>query len=240
MDDVKVVVNNVAGKGNELTLFTAEKKVFYPDGTSYKLDTIDAIAELVKFRGKPETTLIFCNEKRIGIILDDSVMDRQQDVARFAFEFSDEYKEWQSVLGQQLSQKKFVDFLKLREPEEVDDLDLLLGQTQNLAFATSIVGEFGYEDSNNITVVFKAKDVEGTAKIPQKFFIKIPLVFGSDLKVFMEIQLDLQKPREENQRPLFNITCPKFHRYWNEAVNHETDRLKTLLSDYKIVSGAME
>ena len=240
MDDVKVVVNNVEGKNNELTIFTGEKRVYYPGGTSYQLDTIDAIAELVKFRGNPQTTLIFCDETQIGIILDDSIMDRPKDLARFKFEQSDEFKEWSTILGKQSSQKSFVDFLKLRQPEEVAGLDSLLSQIQNLAFATSIIGEFNYEDSNNITVVFKSKDAEGTAKIPQQFFITIPLIFGSDKKLSMEIQLDMQKPREENQRPLFSITCPKFNRYWNEAVQYETNRLKALLPEFKIISGAME
>lgn len=240
MEPVKVEVNTTPGC-NELRLLTGEaKKVYYPKGTSYQLDTIDAIAELVNFRGKPESTLIFVNENKIGIILDDSIVDRDKDLARFKFKYSDEYQEWGLVLGKQVGQKTFVDFLKLREHQEVNGLDSLLSQAQNLAFATSIVGEFNYEDNNNITVVFKSKDAEGTAKIPQQFIVTIPLIFGSDKKVSMEIQLELIKPREENQKPLFSLTCPKFNRYWNEAVKYETDRLKGLLPEFKIIYGSME
>jgi hypothetical protein len=239
MEQVKIEVSATPGC-NDITLRTGEaKRVYYQQGTSYQLDTIDAIAELVKFRGKPETTLIFCDEKQIGIILDDSIMDRDKDLAKFDFCHSDEYGEWKAVLSKPLNQKSFVDFLKLREPEEVEGLDSLLGTIQFLSYATQIIGDFSYEDRDNTTVCIKIKDSETTAKIPQQFIVAVPLIYGSDKKVSMEIQLELQKPRSEDQRPVFVITCPKFNRYWNEAVKYETDRLKGLLPGYKIIAGSM-
>lgn len=240
MEDLKISVNAPEGKGNELTIFTGEKRVYYPKGTNYTLDTIDSIAELVKFRGKPEVTLIFCNNEKIGIILDDSIMDRDKDLARFNFVQSDELKEWKEVLNDPLSQKEFVDFLKLRRPEEVDGLDELLSKAQYLSYATSIVGDFNYDDRDNIEVAIKIKDSETTAKIPQQFTVNIPLVYGSDKILKIEIKLELYKPRSEDHRPAFLLTCPKFDRYWHEAVKYEVDRLKTLLPEFKIIQGSME
>lgn len=237
MENQKIVVN--APEGNELSIFTGEKKIHYFSGTKYKIDTIDSIAGLVKFRGTPEKTLIFCNDERIGIIFDDSIMDRPQDIATFGFEMSDEFGEWKSKLNDSLSQKRFVDFLKLRKPAEVTGLDDLLGKAQYLSYATSIVGDFNYEDRDNITVAIKIKDSESTAKIPQLFVINVPLVFGSDKVLAMEIQLDLIKPRDETQKPSFCLTCPKFDRYWAEAVEYEIDRLKKLLPDFQIISGSI-
>jgi hypothetical protein len=240
LEELKLEVTAAPGC-NDLTIRHGEaKKIYQPSGTAYKLDTIDAIAELVKFRGTTEKTLIFCNEEKIGIILDDSIMDRSKDLARFAYSRSDEFDEWAKVLDRPLNQKQFVDFLKLRQPEEIIGLEGLLAQVQYLQYATSIVGDFSYEDRDNITVGIKIKDSETTTKIPQQFIVTIPLVFGSDKKVSIEIQLELQKPRSETEKPTFTLTCPKFNRYWNEAVNYEVDRLKKLLPGYQIIAGSME
>jgi hypothetical protein len=238
LDEIKVLVSPETGS-TELNIFTGEKKVFYPGGTDYRLDTIDAIAELVKFRGYSDKTLIFFDNKGIGIILDDSIMDRPKDHGKFVFKTSAEWDEWVAVLNKALPQKQFVDFLKLRQPEEVHEMDDLLGKAQYLSYATSIIGDFGYEDRDNITVAIKIKDAETTTKIPRQFEITLPLVFGASEVVDMEISLELQKPREEGQKPLFTLTCPKFNRYWSEAVGWEISRLKELLPGYQILAGSM-
>lgn len=239
--EVKVNVLPAAG-GTDLNIFTGEKKIFYFKGAAYRIDTIDSIAELVKFRGTTANTLIFYDNTGIGIIFNDSIMDRPQDKAKFAFSSSDELREWQKVLGNPQSQKQFVDFLKIRKPEEVSGvvkLEALLGQVQYLSYATSIIGDFSYDDRDNITVAIKIKDSETTAKLPQQFQIGIPLIFGSEFLIPMEIQLEIQKPRDENQRPLFTLTCPKFNRYWNDAVKAEILRLKEALPGYQIIAGSM-
>lgn len=224
----------------ELNIYTGEKKPYYPSGKRHQLDTIDAIAELVKFRGSKEGSLIFFNEAGAGIILDDRIMDRPQDKGHFKFLASEELKEWQRVINKSLNQREFVDFLKLRNPEEVVDLDYLLGQVQFIQFGTLINGDFNYEDKNNITMMVKIKDMETTAKIPQQITVNVPLVFGSAKVISMEIQLDLERPTNENQKPVFKLTCPKFNRYWKEAVEFEVNRLKELLPGHQIISGSME
>lgn len=241
MEDIKKIEVQVTAtqEVNELNLYTGEKKPYYPAGKNHQLDTIDAIAELVKFRGSKEGTLIFYNESGAGIIIDDRIMNRPQDKGNFKFSMSEQWKEWKKVIETILNQRQFVDFLKLREFNEVIDLDKLLGQIQFISFGTLINGDFNYEDKNNITMIVKIKDTETTAKIPQQIFVNIPLVFGSDQVVGLEIQLDLDRPTNENSKPIFKLTCPKFNRYWKVAIEFEVNRLKELLPGYQIISGSI-
>lgn len=222
----------------EKVLTILKGQAFLPQGTSYRLNSIEAVAELVKAKGSKDHTVIFYNDDQIDIILDDSIMDRPQDRATYGFKPSDLFIEWNAIFDKPISQKDFVNFLKQRTPEELPDVGLLLAKVQNLKIATQIVGDYQFDDNNNFTVMYKAKDGEGQVTLPSILEVTIPILYGSDKKFTLEIELELNKPRSENEKPTFTLSCRKLKRYIREATEYEVGRLKAMLPGYLILAGA--
>lgn len=237
MNKVERVI--VQPKGDTVTILHGNIEVYQFKGTSYRLSSIDSIIKLVEQRGSKERTLIFYDDEQVQVIFDDSVTDRPQDRATYAFELSDELKEWQAVFGVPLNQKQFVDFLRRRPDGEVVELENLLATVQYLKLATEIIGDYQYDDNNNITFMFKTRDAEGSAKLPSMLNVYLQLLNESELIQCVEVELELRKPKSENEKPAFVLTCPKLDRYLKIAKEYEINKLKHALEGYIILAGRL-
>jgi len=213
--------------------------VFQPEGTNYKLNSIESVAELVKIKGNKENTVIFYNDRHVGIILNDSILDRPKDYATYTFTLSDELAAWSSLFNKYIDQRSFVNFLKRRKPEEVDHAESLMAKIQNLKIATEILGDYQYDDNNNFTVMFKAKDKEDSITLPSVLTLQVPFFYGSNKVMSIEIEMEMVKPRNENEKPGFKLTCLKYDLYHREAVEYEVERLQHLLPGYLVLAGFM-
>lgn len=211
--------------GDKLHIIHSEVPIFQYKGFQYSLDSTDSLISLIKRKGSNTKTVIFYNEDRIMAILDDTVTDRPQDTATYAFKRSQEYEEWRSVLDRPMLQKDFVDFLKRRPEGQVKDLDILIATVQQLKLATEIIGEYQTDDPNNITFMFKSKDGEGSASIPKTIIVNMPLLLEG-IAQEIEIELEFYKPKAENERPVFKLSCPKMERYMKTAIEAEVEKLK--------------
>lgn len=231
---------NITPNGDTITILHGNVRVHQFDGTDYKLRSMDAVIELVRERGSDENTVVFYNKSKVQVILDDTLMNRPQDRATYSFEWSDAFDEWRAIFGKPQAQKDFVDFLRRRPVGEVLEIESLIATVQRLNLVTEIVGDYQYDDNNNITFMFKSKDGEGSAKLPRIIIVNITLL-NESAKVFdLEVELELRKPKSENEKPLFVLTCPKLQRYTNEAVDYEIKRMKEALDGYLILAGSIE
>lgn len=226
-----------AQERKHITIMKGE--VFRPEGTSYKLDSIESVADLIKAKGSKEHSVIFYNDRVVGIVLDDSIMDKPKDRANYHFELSNELKAWKNLFGPVIDQRSFVNFLKQRKPEEVKYVEELMAKIQNLKIATEILGDYQYDDNNNFTVMFKTKDGEKNVTLPSSIYLSLPFLYGSNKAMDVEIEMELVKPRSENEKPGFKLTCLKYDQYLREAVEHEIKRLKEMLPGYLILAGAV-
>jgi len=87
--------------------------------------------------------------------------------------------------------------------------------------------------------MFKSKDGEGNVKLPSVIIATIPLLNESDLIIPLEVELELRKPKSENEKPGFVLTCPKLSRYIREATDHEVEKMKEALDGYLIMAGSI-
>jgi hypothetical protein len=208
------------------------------EGQQYTMASIEAIAQLVKTKGSREHTVIIYSENGIKAVLDDTVQHRRQDTAKFVFEDSDEWKEWNRFASKpQISQKDFVDFLRKREKFEVLNVDGLMAKIQNLKIATEIVGDFNYDDNNNVSVMLKIKDKEQAIKLPREIEIFIPLFRNSVDNFPLKFDLELFKPKAENEKPYFTLACSNYDKIRRRAIEAEIEKLENLLSEYLILTG---
>lgn len=228
---------NITPENGKVHIIHSEVDIHQFRGTNYKLNSIASVIELIKWKGFKEHTVICYNDSSVQVILDDTIMDRPQDLASYSFVFSDSFSEWKAILGQALDQKKFVDFLKRRPADEAYVVEPLLAQVQNLRLMTEIIGDYSYDDANNLTFMFKTKDGEGMTKLPTVIKLYLILLNESDFTQEVEFELELKKPKSENEKPLFIITCPKLQRYIKDATDHEIDVMKEALPGYLIMAG---
>jgi len=206
----------------------------------YNLESINSVIELINRRGSKERTLIFYDDKQIKVVLDDSITDRPQDQATYVFMASDDLQEWQGIMNTPLSQKLFIDFLRRRPGKEIVEMETLLASVQCLKLATEIVGDYQYDDNNNIVFMFKTKDAEGSAKLPSVLNVYLQLLNESELMQCVEIELEIRKPKSENEKPVFVLTCPNLKRYLKVAKKYEINKLEHALEGYIILAGSCE
>lgn len=186
-----------------------------------------------------DNCVIAYDEDGFKAILDDQVKDRTQDRISYLFRKSLQYEEWQKILedGAVFDQKSLLNFLRRREPEEIVDIDPLIAAVQNFKYVSTISGDFTFDDNNNYTFAFKVGDAEGVVRLPQYIYADMEIFNESGFIQNIELELQVQKPRAEGEKPLFALSCPKLSRYKKEAVEHEIEAVKKELDGYLIVAG---
>jgi uncharacterized protein YfdQ (DUF2303 family) len=194
-------------------------------GFKYTLHTTDSLISLVKSKGGPNTVIGY-TEEQIVAILDDTIQDRPKDTCTYSFKKTQEYEEWLNAIRSSMDQKTFIDFLKHRDPFEVEGLESLIATISQLKMVTIITGDYDYSDENNRTVLFKKQDgSESKVDIPERLNVDFPLI-ESGAPIKMVIELELIRPDSDQKRPMFVLKCPNMKRYWKSAVQAEIRRVK--------------
>lgn len=228
------------GTGELIVREGAAPAVFQYKGFRYNADTADSFARLVLAKADDENCVVFCNEKGFQAILDDTVKDREQDTVSYGFALSIQAQEWEKILtdGKVFDIKGLVDFLKRREENEIADIDRLLYAVSNFKYVTNVQGDFSFDDRNNYTFNIKLSDGEGTVRIPRVILANIEILHGSDFRQDIEIEVEVQRPKDPSERPCFLLSCPKYPRYYQTAIDWEYTQLPKRLPDYLIVQGS--
>lgn len=215
-------------------------EIFQYHGFRYEASSVKGFVELVKAKGVQERAVVFGHEKGFYAVLDDGVKDRELDTVSMPFKHSVICQEWLQILknGQVLNLKEFIDFLKRRSEGEIENIDELIYNIKNFKYVTNISGDFTYDNRNNYTFMVKAQDAEGTVRIPQSFIMKCEIFKGSGWEQMMEIELEIQKPKSPGEPLLFQLSCPKFPRYLQDAKEELYDSMKKELEGWLVVEGS--
>ncbi len=231
---------NITPAGPELVVRHGDaSRVYQYNGFEHTANSTDSLIALVKSKSNQPNCVIAYNETGIKVILDDQVQDRKQDRIIYNYKISQQYEEWRKILtnGVVFDQKEFIKFLQRREPGEIVDIEKLIVSIQQFKYVINITGDFTREDDHNYIFMTKIGEAEGSVKIPQLLIANIEVYNESGFLQPMELELEVHKPKSENEKPGFLLTCPKLSRYLKAAVNFETEHLKNELDGYLIVSG---
>lgn len=234
----KIMIN---AQGQELTLREGNaKRVYDYQGFHHKAFSTESFTELVDQKASKPDCIVAYDDNGMMAILDDTVVDRDQDRVSYQFKKSLQYKEWKELLeGCVMNQKAFIKFLQGREPEELQNLELLLFNIKNFKYVTNIAGDFSQDDRNNYTFMIKSSDGEGTVKIPQFINAKIEIFNESNFFQAVEIEVEVYRPKDATEVPGFKFSCPKLERYLKTAVENEVNTMKNNLPGYLIVTGSI-
>lgn len=242
MEDKKININLKEGTETLKVVYEPiqERKIHNWNPREYKLESLKAVVDLVKRKGSIGNTVVFYSieKSRVIVVLDDSIQDRPLDISEYIFARSDDLKDWARLFGNRLSQKQLVDFLKQREDTEVPERENLILNIQKLKVITEIVGNYEFDDNGNISLMYKETNgKEGMMSLPNKFSICLPILNESDYKPVLDIELELIKPKAENEKPVIILSCPKLDRHIKNAIEYEISNLKTELKGYLLLSG---
>lgn len=215
-----------------LTILEGQAYVHKPEGFAYRLNSLRSFIDLVVAKGAQPGAVIFYNDNGMAAILDDAIMDRPKDRASYEFCYSMGMSDWQGIFGRACNQKDLITFLKNHPADIVGGADYLISILSKLKVVTEIVGDYQHDDNNNVSFFFKSKDGEGNVKIPGTIEISLPIFEESTLISTLELEVELTKPKSENERPTIKLTCQKFNYYRKQAVDFEVDKLKQELSNY--------
>jgi hypothetical protein len=235
---VKVMneVINIKTEGDKLHIIHSDMHIFQYEGFNYTVEDTESIIGLVNRYGSQYNTVIFVNKNRIRVIFDDSVTTMPQDTAECKFQLSDDALDWFGCFRSPLSQKDFIGFLRRRSEGEIENLDALLASVKVLKIATETIGDYKYDECGNITFMYKTKEKEGVCTIPSVLNVTIPML-NNDSVMNIEMELEIIKPKSEDEKPAFMISCPGWSRYYKQAVEVETKKLKDALPEYLILAG---
>lgn len=208
-------------------------------GFRYAALSTKAFATLVKTKGSKDNAVVFANSKGFFAILDDTVKDRPQDTVSLDFIISTKCREWTDILegGHVFNIKQLIDFLKRRDEDEIENIEEIIYAVRNFKYVSTITGDFTYDDRSNYVFSFKVKDAEGTVRIPQTIMATIEVFKDSDWPQALEIEVEVQKPKEEGEGPLIKLSCPKWDRYLETAKDFEFTTLEKELNEWLLVTG---
>jgi len=237
MEEIKV---NVTASGNEVIVREGEAAPIYNyQGFSHAAYSTQSFIDLVKSKANQPAAVIAYNEKQVQAILDDTVKDRRQDKVYYDFKRSQQFDEWAGILGRGVvfEQKEIIDFVRRREEGEIPDAEELLATLRNFRFAVTTTGDCLYEDNSNYTFAIKVGEQEGAVSIPKAIYPNIEIYNESGLIQSIEIEIEVTKPRSQDEKLKFSLTCPKFKRYEKEALDSEIKKVKDGLEGFLIVAG---
>lgn len=216
-----------------------EKKIHNWNPRGYSLQSTQSVIDLVLKKSVPENAILFFNESNISCVLDDKITDRPLDKVTYDFKESPDLADWGGIFNKKLAQKNLINFFK-RLPDDVEiepSKDSLIASFSNMKFVTNIVGDASYDDNDNLSFMFKSSDGEGCCKIPHYAYIKMPLINGSKFEPVVELEIEVNRPKNEGDKVSVVISCPKLSRYWRDAVDEEVKVLKEGLKDFLILEG---
>lgn len=214
--------------------------IFQYNGFQYAVDTTTSfINSVLKLANKDTAVVAYQKEElRVFAVLDANVQDRPQDGISLQFKISRELKSWLSVCDARIDQKALVKFLEVQKASGLD-VDLLIGSLKQLKFMTQTTGDYSFDDNNNYTFSFKVGDAEGIAKIPAQIVVKLPILMDGTLVTDVTFEIEFLKPKAENEKPGFVITCPLLQAIKDQAVDEELSEIHKHLDGFLIVAGKL-
>lgn len=234
-EEIQIIQNGE--KVNIVKESFAQRQVHDWNPKKYKLNSINAIVDLVKIKGNKENTVILYDDKGIDIILDETVKNEPLDHCLYQYAYSLQFRDWNSIFGRAMDQKMAVEFLKSRTPGEINEVESLIANIAKIKLVTTIAGEYSDDNEGNITSIFKEKNgKEHKLTIPKEIVCTMP-VFQETEEVQMIFEVKLIKPKHDDEKPLIIFNCCRKDYYIQATALIEVEKLKKHLEGYLILSG---
>jgi hypothetical protein len=216
-------------------------EIFQYKGFAHTADSADSFCRLLKAKAPDALQpVVFVAAGGFCAIVNSDEQSRPQDRITYLFSPSLTAEEWTGIVtdGKNFSVKEMIDFLKRREPGEIDRIEEMIAAARTFRYVIKTEGDFTRDSSQNYVMAIKVGEAEGTVRAPDHITARFPLLEGSDFIQDMEIEVEIHRPkREDGGAPGFRLSCPKYLRYLKKAKEYEAARLERELPGCLIVRG---
>ncbi len=212
----------------------------HADRTYSMHESGDFVAAIQKCGAKPETGIIFFqgaygqNDTVVTMFFDEKT--REEKIS-LPLQKSLELRQFfnRKPGTGEFAQK---DFLKLLDtfPECIENVNTLRPNVEHMQMNATIDFESKI-DPNNIVFTYKERGGSQDGKIPRKLKLTMPFYEGSEKRVEIEVDVEINMPKEEGAKPVFTLVNVKHERTEREALKAEIASLQEKLPDWTFVNG---
>lgn len=199
----------------------------------YQLNDTESFIKYVGKYGNPKKGIIFCGKNAITMFFDE--VSREEKIF-LPFTHSLELTTYLGPTGRkEFTQKDFVKALETF-PDVVEEHRFLLPNVERLKIETQVDFESNLDQRDHV-FMYKEKDGSQTARIPKQIVLTLPFFERSKNKVVITADLEIERPRSEDQKPKFILINPRHERTAREAFEVEVEDIKTALKDWTFIWG---
>jgi hypothetical protein len=235
MSEVKV--NVTAEDGATISILEGQANTpFDYKGFQLTVSDLASLIEMAHTYGCDELSLVMVGEKGVLLIVDNKEYARPKDTVYYPYRPQLAYKAWGEKLKSKIDYRKFIEFLRGRNPEEVEGMEILLAKLTTIKFDSIVNGDYSYDDNNNMTVMFKTSTSEGSQTLPKQIIASLPIFEDQPVYRFA-LDMELILPKSEQEKPSFILTCPRWDENVIAAQRDILVRTKKDLAGYTILSG---
>lgn len=200
---------------------------------SYTVRDSASFVEYVKRYGDATNGIIFFNSA--GVLM---FFDEKNRVEKVNLPFAQSL-ELSAFLGKgpgkEFDQKRLVKTIETF-PEVVGDSDMLLPCLTLLQMSKQVDFESNI-DPDNHTFIYKDKAGDQTTRLPKQIRLWLPFFEGSQNKMFVLVDFEVEMPTSEGARPVFRLLNPRAERTERDAVEMEIETIQKELPGWMFVQG---
>lgn len=198
----------------------------------------ESFVAFVKQYGDPKKGSVFYSSgagERFTVTMFFDAMNREESV-ELTFSRS---LELQTFLGKGpgaiMNQKQFLKTLETF-PECIESVTAIRAMVERLQMSKEIKFESNL-DPDNLTFIYSEKGGQQEGKLPKKIMLTLPFFEGSENRIRIEVDLDVEMPKSEGDKPSFKLENVKHARTERDAVKAEIDSMKQKLSGWLFLNG---
>lgn len=212
---------------------TPKEPVWVHSKRNYVMKDPAAFVAAVSQFGNSDDGVIFYGPERVVMFFDET--NREESIAlplAKSLELAAFLGKGPSAV---FSQKQFLKTLETY-PECVQNVVNIRAMVERLQMSKEIAFESNL-DPDNITFIYIEKGGQQEGKLPKKLILMLPYFEGSEKKITIEADLDVEMPKAEGEKPTFKLEDVKHARTEKEALWLEIEGLRTALECWLFLNG---
>lgn len=218
----------------EVTDSLLEPERFHKD-RSYGVGDMNSFVTYVHKYGDSKDGIIFYSSAGLFMFFDEKnrvetvTLNFKKSIELEAFLYTD-------GIERSFDQKSFAKLIETF-PECIEDHQALLPNVQHIKMDATVDFESKIDDTDHI-FLYKEKGGTQTAKLPKRIMLILPYFEGSENKVTIQADLEVYRPKSEDERLRFTLSNPRYQATEREAIELEVSTAKKALSKWFFVKGA--
>lgn len=211
------------------------------DLRQHVLQSTESFIAYTKRYGKPDRSLILCDEDMAQLVIDELVDRGDREIVTMPWKPSDDWKAWATALDKPMTHRLLLRFLTSQEHNLEDASNLL--PLRDLKLTSTVDIDSAIQETNEaITVSFKTNGDTSLAKFKRKIPLSVP-VLDQDVTdeadwIDVTVRIEIDMPTKAGDQPMFTLRCSEWQQHFSERIEAEMAFIQGNLGDaWLVVAG---